>query len=537
MPPGYKEGWRIMGQRRQLFVDDFHLTEVMGLQRTLNQVEKHPSNPVIKPEESWEGDGMWAKNSTMYDPTEGVFKLWYNCGKRTGYATSSDGLHWERPELGLVEFGGSARNNILESRVFQVIHGGDYFGALSAEWTYNGLCWSDEKGQYLITSPDGLRWTEGRKLKLLAGDTLVCTKTTECLTGTEPQRLPGYPVTQGQPRYINVVRWCLPVGRFDGSTDLRPVRRVQVLYRSDDLVDWKQPMRILTPDDLDDEMAQGRIAAALSDGSLVEDCKEDRRCEFYTVLAFPYEDMYIGLLLILDASYELKRIGKSNQCGPAEIQLVASRDLVDWQRLGDRNAFIPRGGPGEFDWAATWYSSLPIIKDNELWFFYTGSCVPHTCRPETRDRRLDMVKSGELPAISSIGLATLRRDGFISLDAGNRTGHILTKPFAWPESNTVHLNSDARGGEVRVAVCQPDGTAYPGYELSEALTGDMPDAVVRWKGQQGAGGPRELHTHGTAEEAGTKPHPDFEAHQRLEPGKMARLKIVARNAKLYSYWF
>ena len=526
-----------MNQTRYLFVDDFHLTEVIGLQRRLNQVEKHPSNPVIKPEESWEGDGMWAKNSTMYDPTEGLFKLWYNCGKRSCYAKSSDGMHWQRPDLGIVEFDGSTENNLLANRVFQVVHGGDHFGVLPAERTYNAMCWSHEQGQHLITSADGLRWREGGKLRLLAGDTLVCSKTTECLSGISPQGLPGYPVTEGQPRYINVVRWCLPVGRFDGSTDLRPVRRVQVLYRSDNLVDWRQPTRILTPDDLDDEMAQARIEAALADGSLTEDCKEDRRCEFYTVVVFPYEDVYIGLLLILDASYELKRIGRSNQCGPAEIQLVASRDLLDWQRLGERKAFIPRGGPGQFDWAAAWYSSVPIVKGDELWFFYTGSCLPHTCGPEMLEKRLSQVKAGELPAKSSIGLATLRRDGFISLDAGNRTGHVLTKPFAWPKSNRVHLNCDARGGEVRVAVCQPEGTPYPGYELAEPVTGYEPDTVVRWKGQKDAGGPQGLHAHGTAEEAGTKPHPDFESHQRLEPGQMARLRIVARNAKLYSYWF
>ena len=28
-------------------------------------------------------------------------------------ATSTDGLHWERPKLGLVEYGGNKANNIL----------------------------------------------------------------------------------------------------------------------------------------------------------------------------------------------------------------------------------------------------------------------------------------------------------------------------------------------------------------------------------------------------------------------------------------
>ena len=522
---------------RHLFVDDHDITEIEGLQRTLNQVDKYPENPVIKPTEPWEGDGMWAKNSTIYDSAEGLFKIWYNSAKRTGFATSADGINWDKPNLGIVEDNGSTKNNLLDSYVFQVIYGSDHYGTLPLEETYHSLGWTAEKGQHLLHSADGFRWKGTQQLKILAGDTLVCSKTTDCLTGPYPDTLPAYPLRPGQPRYINVVRWCLPVGKFDGSSELRPVRRVQVLYKSDNLIDWTQPTRILTPDKLDDEMANGRIEAALADGSLTADCKDDRRCEFYTLLVFPYEDMYIGLLLILDPSYELKRIGKSNQCGPAEMQLVASRDMVDWQRLGDRKPFIPRGGPGQFDWAAAWYSSLPIVKDDKLWFFYTGSCLPHTCEPETLEKRLSMVKSAELPAKSSIGLATLRRDGFISLDAGNTGGHVLTKPFAWPQNGTLHLNTDAHGGEVTVSVCQPDGTPYPGYELSEPLTGDNPDTKVRWNGQQNDTGQEPVHTHATAEEAGVTPHPHFESHQKLEADKMVRLRIMLKNAKLYSYWF
>ena len=96
---------------RHLFVDDHDITEIEGLQRTLNQVDKYPENPVIKPTEPWEGDGMWAKNSTIYDSAEGLFKIWYNSAKRTGFATSADGINWDKPNLGIVEDNGSTKNN------------------------------------------------------------------------------------------------------------------------------------------------------------------------------------------------------------------------------------------------------------------------------------------------------------------------------------------------------------------------------------------------------------------------------------------
>jgi hypothetical protein len=327
----------------------------------------------------------------------------------------------------------------------------------------------------------------------------------------------------------------MPVGRFDGSSDIRPARRVQALVDSDDLLEWANPVRILTPDERDDEMASERIEEALADGGLVQDCREDRRCEYYTMPIIPYEDFYIGMLLVFDASYEFHRIGKNNQAGPGHTQLVASRDLLNWRRLGDRRPFISRGAPGEFDWAMAWYTSLPIVKDGTLWFFYTGNCTTHA---GTRDEAywndlLAKVKSGELPGIGSIGLATLRRDGFVSLDAGNEGGEVLTKSFRWP-GGVLHVNADADGGELRVQACMPDGTPYQGYEQSDAVTGDCLDREIGWPGREKTvTGP--LHTHGTAEETGQ--NDDSDGFDVLSAGKPVRLRFLLRNASLYSYWF
>ena len=49
---------------------------------------------------------------------DGKFRMWYvgtrNSSKpRVCYAESDDGLQWERPELGICEFGGNKNNNIV----------------------------------------------------------------------------------------------------------------------------------------------------------------------------------------------------------------------------------------------------------------------------------------------------------------------------------------------------------------------------------------------------------------------------------------
>jgi len=94
---------------RQLFVDDF-LVQETTLKRTYHQSEYFSENPVLKPDRPWEtkttdnptamvfSDGVW------YDPQEKLFKMWYMGGyvASTCYATSKDGIHWEKPALDVV---------------------------------------------------------------------------------------------------------------------------------------------------------------------------------------------------------------------------------------------------------------------------------------------------------------------------------------------------------------------------------------------------------------------------------------------------
>ena len=56
------------------------------------------------------------------------------------------------------------------------------------------------------------------------------------------------------------------------------------------------------------------------------------------------------------------------------VQLACSRDLKTWHRLGNRSPFI---GPsplssGAYDLAQIIGSSNVILRDDELWFYYTG---------------------------------------------------------------------------------------------------------------------------------------------------------------------
>ena len=127
-----------IGKTKQLFFDDYLIESLTKVKQGLNPAVKAEVNPVLRPERPWEGRSM-APSQVVFDEDEQVFKMWYRTGTSkirvdedgkpirggaAGYvtdslssanclATSKDGVHWERPSLGLVEFDGSKDNNIL----------------------------------------------------------------------------------------------------------------------------------------------------------------------------------------------------------------------------------------------------------------------------------------------------------------------------------------------------------------------------------------------------------------------------------------
>jgi hypothetical protein len=113
-------------------------------------------------------------------------------------------------------------------------------------------------------------------------------------------------------------------------------------------------------------------------------------------------------------------------------------------------------------------------------------------------------------AMYGVGMATWRRDGFVSLHAGSEGGELLTRAFI-PTSPELHLNIDASQGEATVRVGDFQGQPLKGWKIdqpSNAIRGDQVSAVVRWH--------------------------DSDFDQRV--GKATTLRITLCNADLYSYW-
>ena len=158
-------------------------------------------------------------------------------------------------------------------------------------------------------------------------------------------------------------------------------------------------------------------------------------------------------------------------------------------RSRTRPAFIERGPKNSWDGA--WVnlpSSGPIRRNGELLFHYSGRACAHTHHDSYH--------------FGGIGLASLRVDGFCSLQGSEQGGWLVTPPVRWVKGE-LHLNADPRrditahpdyrGGEVRVEVRDVRGRPLAGYRFDDCVpitrntahrTNDEAVLPVEWKSRK-----------------------------------------------------
>ena len=154
------------------------------------------------------------------------------------------------------------------------------------------------------------------------------------------------------------------------------------------------------------------------------------------MVAFPYESMWLAFIGLYHKGTDERM----------DIQLASSRDGRHWSRPL-RSPFLPNGPEGSFDWGVMHMAgNAPIRSGGALSIYYDGLGSQHNVK--LRDTR----KMG-------IGLATLRPDGFVSLNAGPRGGLVVTRPLNF-DGSRLHLNAAVKpGGGIRVRLL--DGAERP----------------------------------------------------------------------------
>ncbi|GIS62652.1 MAG: hypothetical protein CM1200mP2_48770 [Planctomycetaceae bacterium] len=374
------------------------------------------------------------------------------------YAESRDGLNWTLPDLGLVSFNGSRHNNLCR-----------FSGKTprGSEWFTIRMTRIRQTVQGILLGALGPQPTQ---------DPRGCRD--QCDVGQLLGRRQELDQSPGQPGHSAGQRYRPPGLVGSVPKGLRGLRTVpgaggRKIARSEsrDFINWSPSQLVFAADAADTKSRGGRP-------------------QFYGMGTTIYEGTYIGLPWLF----------WENSSNRLDVQLASSRDGIHWQRAGNRQTLIPNGKRGTWDGGCIFTASQPLqVKDDTIYIYYSGLSLDHE---EPRPSRRARPEYGE----SSIGVATLRRDGFVSMRAGEKPATLVTGLFQWPAGRRLHLNVDAPKGGVRVGVLDQNGRLLGGFARSKLISGDRTDVVVEWAG---SGEPK---------------------------AKSVQLKFEMTNADLYSYW-
>lgn len=449
---------------KQLFIDDAIIASMNGLSKTQHQPVDYDQNPVIVPDRPWEHRRI-VFGSTYFFPEEGKFKCWYLVinlrDSRPGwqvpkaarsaspeapsvplnesaficYAESKDGIHWEKPNLGIWEYRGSKENNIVLG------HQGSHFDSTSVIYTPD-----DVEQPFKMMVFQG-RWPyEKNKIKDVWGPILG----PDFKFGIKRQGHYGWHSTDGihftpykSDPLLKVsdrsMFWYDPVRKaYVGSAKSSlNGKRAHRFAQSQDFVNW--------------ELTKTWLMQA--------DERDHPRDQIDGAYGFRYGAQYVGFV-------EMRRV--RNDHARIDQELMVSRDGEHWQRP-IRQPFIPFGS--KQSWRHTVikvFANPPIQHDGKLWIYYGGS-----------RGSVDYYANDE--AFQALSLARLRLDGFVSIDAGDEIGVLKSREVVLAGTE-LHINANAGAGELRVEIQDSDGNSIPGFTLSDfqPVRTDALDATIRW---------------------------------------------------------
>lgn len=337
--------------RRNLLLDTRIIESVRDAELTLGSVNKPQANPLFGEDKPWERryDNLYA--NVIYDEEEQVYKCWYSPfivsnsslgmsiqeRKETAYtkhkqemgicyATSKDGISWDKPELGLVEYDGNTANNILwrgdldtgvpqrgphGTGIFKDTHDPD------PKRRYKALLKSEILS--VSFSADGIHWDPA----------VACPQANSA--GDTHNNAFWAPTLK---RYVGITRqWRTKPGEY-----VRLVARTS----STDFVNWEETELVL----------EGL----------------DTNQQIYTMPVFYHGGVYLGLIAVHDQDTD--RVW---------TELTWSPDTKTWHRVLPGIPLITNDGEeGDYDWGCVYAANAPIFLKDEIRLYYGGSDGLHT---------------------------------------------------------------------------------------------------------------------------------------------------------------
>ena len=421
----------VVGSQRQLFLDDMWFASQENVERVLHPPQLREI--VLENDRPWEGTGIHY-SCVLQDGS--LFRMWYRADEgKTGdstdenalvcYAESQDGIHWEKPNLGLVKAYTGGANNIIFHRREQGINPSVILDSNAApDERYKMIVRGSGPNSILgYVSEDGIHWRPVAETPMLTDGPFDSHNI--LLWDDERQR---YVITmRGVDRSVHG-----PF--FEGR---RAIRRSE----SEDFQHWSEPELIVTPCESDPVDLHLYTNAAV---------KYERAARTY--LMFP-------MVLYLGRSYPT-----APYPGLSDVQFACSRDGIRWQR-DFRHPFLSPGRNEE-----NWVDRNPIM----------GAGILQTAPDELSMYYSELLRS----AACRFRRCTLRADGFVSVHGPYAGwGEFMTPPLLF-EGRRLELNySTSGGGSILVELQHDPGKPISGFALEDCVEifGDSIEGPVCWQ--------------------------------------------------------
>ncbi|MHC4477570.1 MAG: LamG domain-containing protein [Planctomycetota bacterium] len=456
-----------LGSRKHLFIDEVMVDKKQNVQLKINP-PVNPQGVDLRFDDGWVIDHngkVYLFAPDGYGSSEGITRLY----------VSEDGVKFDVPELGVIEYKGSKANNIIfyHSPMYGCFFKDTNPNILKEE-KFKLTAWSSNRGIYFYSSPDMIHWRRNETIML----PLVSGGNAE--TFWDSQR--------GQ--YVSLLKRD---GSFHNEACPSAEGRVSVGFETRAIhKPWPfNPMN--TP------YFEGWPVPALTcEGPIVFGTNEYGQVYRTRATKYPWAlDVYLAFLWRMD---------KNNV---RQTELAVSRDGVNWTTYANLGMYIPNGlNFGGRAIVETLAHGGLVRRGDRIWQYAQYVTGAHGGGAKFSVR------------------LTQRLDGFVSLDSASRKGFIITRPFVFKGRELI-LNADASDGYVKVGILNPGqevmtdySTAInakkkkpiPVFGINEAIpvTSDSVEHVARWKGNPDVGS---------------------------LAGQTVRLKIEMQNARLFSFQF
>jgi hypothetical protein len=417
-----------VGSDRQLFIDDALISRMKGAELMLHSPTAR--EVALLMERPWEGSVSWA-SVVMKDGDK--YRMWYRADPErkdlakdavrtyTAYAESSDGISWERPDLGLIDYQGSKKNNLVwagpggNMSLFK-----DQKPGIPASELYKATVRA--RFAYGLVSPDGLRWQLVKEEPILTQGLFD----SHNIVFQDPWTY----------QYLYYGRGFVPTppGRTsDLKEGIRRIRR----STSDDFRTWS-PLEFI-------------------------DMGKEPLDHLYTNAAVPYLRAR-GIYFMFPKRFVPERTFDSKWPlkGLSDIVFASSRDGLHWDRTF-LEAFV-RPGLDPRNWherAIAMGQGIVQTGPNELSMYYFENLKTDSNR---------------------IRRCTIRPDGFVSINARYAGGEVITRPLVFAGKSLRINYATSAAGSIRVEVQDEAERPLTGFDdkASDEIFGDELERQVGW---------------------------------------------------------